>query len=104
MFNKLKQFKDLRDEAKKLQNTLSQETLHHDEMGGKLNIVIDGNLEVLSIDIAEELLSPTEKQKLEKGIGDLVNGAVKKMQRKVAMKMQKESGMDLSSLLKKEKE
>lgn len=101
MFSKLKQFKELRDESKKLQSQLALETEHVDELGGKLQLLIDGNIEVLSMDIDESLLAPENKEKLEKGLEELFNKGVKKIQRKIAMKMQKEGNLDLGSLLKK---
>lgn len=101
MFSKLKQFKDLRDESKRLQGELARETEHVDELDGKLQLLIDGNIEVLSMEVDESLLAPEHKEKIEKGLENLFNKAVKKIQRKVAMKMQKEGNLDLGSLLKK---
>ena len=102
MFNKLKQIKDLRSQAKELQKTLSQETVHESAVGGKINLVMDGNQKILSVDVDAELLSPDKKETIERGIKDAVNGAIKKLQTQMAKKMQKgEIEMpDLSSLKK----
>src|SRR3990167_527336 len=102
MFNKLKQIKDLRLQAKELQKTLSQETVHESAAGGKVNLVMDGNQKILSVDVDAELLSPDKKETIERGIKDAVNGAIKKLQTQMAKKMQKgEIEMpDLSSLKK----
>lgn len=102
IFSKLKQFRDLRSQAKKLQSELAEETVHVEGMGEKLHVIMDGNQQVLSIDIAPELLAPEKKQKLEEGLRDLFNDSVKKIQRKMAQKMAKDGNLDLSSLLKKE--
>src|SRR3990167_2901362 len=102
MFNKLKQIKDLRSQAKELQKTLSQETVHESAAGGKVNLDMDGNQKILSVDVDAELLSPDKKETIERGIKDAVNGAIKKLQTQMAKKMQKgEIEMpDLSSLKK----
>ena len=89
MFNKLKQYKDLRDQAKKVQNELSEVTVHSDAWGGKVNMVMDGNQKVMSIDIDAELLQTENKEKLEKSLADCFNDAVKKAQRSMVQKMQK---------------
>lgn len=101
MFNKIKQYKDLRSQAKKMQNELSDETVHTDEMGGKLAIVMDGNQKVLSLDIDESLIASENKDKLQNGLKDLFNNAVKKVQRQVAQKMMKDKNINFGDLLKK---
>lgn len=88
MFNKLKEVKDLRDQAKQLQNQLSQESVMTSAEGGKINLVMDGNQTVVSLDIDPELLTPEKKEDLEKGLRNAFNEAVKKIQRVIAQKMQ----------------
>jgi len=39
MFNKLKQFKDLRNQAKTLQNALAQESVEYEKSGVKIRVV-----------------------------------------------------------------
>ncbi|MBU1951422.1 YbaB/EbfC family nucleoid-associated protein [Patescibacteria group bacterium] len=88
MFNKLKEVKDMRDQAKQLQNQLSQESVTTSSEGGKINLVMDGNQTVVSLDINPELLTPDKKEELEKGLRNVFNEAVKKIQRVIAQKMQ----------------
>lgn len=97
MFNKLKQIKDLRDQAKVLQNMLAQETIHHDVKGGKISLVMDGNQEVLSLSIHPEFLNAEKKDELEKALKELFTEATKKVQKAVAMKM-RSSGMQIPGL------
>ena len=97
MFSKLKQIKDLRSQAKTLQNTLSQETVHADAKGGKINLVMDGNQKIVSLDIDTSLLSPDKKKDVEDGIKEALDGAVKKVQRVMVDKM-KSSGMSLPGM------
>lgn len=87
MFQKLKQYKDLRDTAKKAQNTLSAVTVHADSVGGKVGVVMDGNQKILSLDINAELLSPENKEKVEKGVIDAIENAMKKIQKEMLLKM-----------------
>jgi len=95
MFNKLKQFKDLRSQAKQIQNTLSQESAEGSAEWGKIKIKINGNQEVLNVEIDPELLD--NKEKLENGIKEATNDAIKKVQRIMAEKM-KNSGLDLPGM------
>jgi len=97
MFEKLKQFKDLRDQAKSIQNLLAQETVHSDRAGGKLALVMDGNQKVLSLSVDPEYLNPERQAELERELAELVNGAIAKVQRAAAQRMQA-SGFKLPGL------
>lgn len=89
MFQKLKQYKDLRDQSKQIQSVLSKETVHVDALGGKMAMVMDGNQDILSLDIDPELLTPDNKEKIEKGIKELIASAKKKIQYMMIEKMRK---------------
>lgn len=94
MFSKLKQFKDLRDRAKTIQNTLSQERVEGSAGWGKLKISMDGNQKVVSVAIDQELM--TDKAKLEGLIKDATNDAVEKVQKIMASKLKDMGGLDLA--------
>ncbi len=87
MFNKLKQFKDLRSQAKTLQNALSQESITVEK--GGIKVVINGNLEITQIIINEDLA----KDSLEGMLTECLNEAIKKVQRLMAQKMQQMGGL-----------
>lgn len=87
MFQKLKQYKDLRGQAKQAQSILEQVTVHADAAGGKIAIVMDGNQKILSLDIDVSLFAPEHKETVEKGIKDAIENAMKKLQREMMMKM-----------------
>jgi DNA-binding protein YbaB len=87
MFNKLKQFKDMRSQAKNLQNILADE--HITEESNGVVIKLNGNLEVQSVKINTEL----EKDYLERTIKDVTNKAIKKTQKIMAKKMQEMGGI-----------
>jgi DNA-binding protein YbaB len=86
MFNKLKQFKDLRSQAKTLQSSLKEETITEEKSGVK--VVFDGNLEMKEITINPEL----KKEDLERTLKSAINEAIKRTQKVMAKKMQKMGG------------
>lgn len=87
MFSKLKHLKDLRSQAKTLQSALAQESITIDK--GEIKVVMNGNLEIISLKINEEL----SKDSLEGIMADCINEAIKKTQRLMAQKMQEMGGM-----------
>ncbi|MFH1187903.1 MAG: YbaB/EbfC family nucleoid-associated protein, partial [bacterium] len=95
MFSKLKQFKDLRDTAKELKNSLAEEIVEGSGGWGKIKIKIDGNQEMKSVEIDPEYLNPDKKEKLQNDIKDAFNDGIKKIQKVMAEKM-KNSDLDLS--------
>lgn len=88
MFSKLKQFKDLREQGKKIQSLLADESTTTRAAGDKVVMTMDGNLQISALVIDPELLNPDKKEKLENAIKEAHNDALKKMQRTIAMKMQ----------------
>ncbi len=87
MFSKLKQFKDLRSQAKLMQDALAQETVTEEKNGVKL--VLNGNMEVISISLGEGL----SKQAQEEALKTCFNDAVKRAQRLMAKKLQDMGGL-----------
>lgn len=98
MFSKLKQYKDLRSQAKSLQGTLAQETVYADSARGKVQVVMDGNQRVNGVQIDPELLKPERKAEVEKGIMEAVNDAVKKSQMAMAKKAREMGHLNLPGL------
>ncbi len=93
MFNKLKQFRDLRSQAKTLQNALKEEKVELEK--GGIKIVMDGNQEALSFEIIDSsLLSPSRKQDLEKKLVEATNSTIEKTKKVMAEKMQKMGGFE----------
>ncbi|PIP60276.1 nucleoid-associated protein, YbaB/EbfC family [Candidatus Uhrbacteria bacterium CG22_combo_CG10-13_8_21_14_all_47_17] len=95
MFNKLKQFKDLKTRAKDIQSTLAQESAEGTGGWGKVKVKIDGNQQVLSVTIDPEALN--DKTKLEQWIREAMNDGVKKIQQIMARKLKDVGGLDLAS-------
>ena len=90
MFNKLKQIKDVRSQAKEMQKALAEIIIVGKGPGGKVMITIDGNQEVQGVKI-EEGLSVKE---IEKGVKEAFADAIKKLQREMASKMKDMGGLD----------
>jgi DNA-binding YbaB/EbfC family protein len=93
MFEKLKYMKDLRSQAKQMQNVLAEETAEGSAAWGKVKIVMNGNQEVLSVTIDPELMNPENKDKLESALKEATNEAIKKIQRIMAEKMRSMGGL-----------
>lgn len=96
MFSKLKQFKDLRDQAKKIQDVLKDVTVEGTGAWGKIKVTMNGNQEVSAVTIDPELLS--DKAKLEAAVKEAYNDTIKKAQRSMAEAMKKTGGLNLPGL------
>jgi len=102
MFSKLKQIKDLRDQAKKMETLLSAEKVSYSHKG--CTVEIDGTFRVTKLSLNEEILSPLKKEDAEKVISELMSEGIKNAQQRIAKRMQElqKSGEiqlpDLSSL------
>ncbi|NLZ74374.1 hypothetical protein GX917_00460 [Candidatus Falkowbacteria bacterium] len=87
MFSKLKQFQDLRNQAKTMQNALAQETVTEERNGVK--IVLNGNMEVLSVTLNESLSTSVQAETVK----TCFNDALKRAQRLMAKKLQSMGGI-----------
>lgn len=87
MFNKLKQFKDLRNQAKTLQNALAQESVEYEKSG--IKITMNGNMEITKLAINTE----AQKEKLENILTDVINETIKRAQKLMAKKVQDMGGI-----------
>jgi len=90
MFNKIKQIKDMRSQAKTMQAALGEIMVVGKGMGGKVMITIDGNQKVQGVKIDEDL----EREKIEKGVQEAFNEGSKKIQQEMASKMKDMGGLD----------
>lgn len=94
MFNKLKQFKDLRDKAKGLQSELATITDEGSAGWGKVKVTVNGNQDIQSVSIDQSVMD--NREKLEGLVKDAVNDAMKKIKTKMAKKLQEMGGPDLA--------
>jgi len=87
MFNKLKQFKDLRSQAKTMQNALAEEVVTEEKNGVKL--VLNGNMEILELKLSDTLSKSSQEETLK----SCFNDALKRAQRLMAKKLQDMDGI-----------
>ena len=94
MFNKLKQIKDLRQQAKTIQSALAEETITCAKHG--VSVSLNGNLEVTALHISDEA-----KDKLDDKVKACLNEAIHQAQTAMAKKMQSMGNLPkISELLK----
>lgn len=98
MFDKMKQLKELRDQAQQIKKVLAEESVSGEGGHGKVTIVMDGNQEVLSVDVNPQLLNESSLDDLQKYIAEATNDAIKKAQRVMAQKMQGMSGLGMPDM------
>lgn len=96
MFNKIKAIQQLKNQANQIKKMLAEEKIEGSGGWGKVKIVMDGNQEVLSVEIAQEIIG--DKVKLEANIKEAANDAIKKVQRVMAQKMSQLDGINLPGL------
>lgn len=92
MFDKAKQLWKLQAEAKKLQAELREMQFEGVELGGKVKVVVDGEQKVVSIDIDDSLMDPTEKESLVRFLKQATTSALTKSQQAAAQKMKSIAG------------
>lgn len=81
LFSKLNQIKDLKTQAKQMQDVLSQETVDVERNG--IKIKMDANQKILSLSIADN----TDKSLIESTIPSLINEGNDKVRKILAEKM-----------------
>lgn len=94
MFDKLKQLKDLREQAKQMEAALEQERALGVSSANKVSIEMNGNQVILNINIEPDLLSPDHKSELEQAIKEAHKDAIQKVKQLMAQKLYS-SGINL---------
>lgn len=94
MFNKLKQFKDLRSKAKDLQAELATVSDTGEAGWGKVKVTVNGNQDIQSVMIDPSVMD--NREKLQDMVKDATNDAMKKIKVKMAKKLQEMGGPDLA--------
>lgn len=89
MFSKLKQIKDMRDQAKQMKEMLDKIVIVG--QSGDIMVSMNGSHEILSIDIG----TTTDKSSIESGLKNAIADAQKKLQGELLKQMQSmEGGLD----------
>jgi len=94
----LKEINKLRQSAKVLEKKLREERLDFSSRDGRVKGIINGKLEILSLEILPDLLSAPQKQNLEKLILETINSAVGQMQSQVSKIVSSQMGINLPGL------
>ncbi len=90
MFNKLKQIKDIRKQAKDMQSALAEILVVGKANGGKIMISMDGNQAIKGIQIEEGQSS----KELEKGVQTAFEDCIKQLQKQMMLQMRDMGGLD----------
>jgi DNA-binding protein YbaB len=99
MFDKAKKLWELKNKATQLQKELKALRLEETALEGKIKVVVTGEQKVESIFIDESLMTPAEKDLVERQLKITLTAALSKAQQIVADKMKDLTGGDLSGLL-----
>ncbi|OGL95226.1 hypothetical protein A2348_02810 [Candidatus Uhrbacteria bacterium RIFOXYB12_FULL_58_10] len=91
MFSKIKAIKDIRDQAKQMQNAMDDVSAEGSAGWGKIKLRMNGNQKILSMEIDDELM--TDKVKLIRTIMEAHADAVKNLQKEMAGKMKDMGGI-----------
>ena len=94
----LKEINKLRQSAKVLEKKLREERMDFSSRDGRVKGIINGKLEILSLEISPDLLSAQQKQNLEKLILETINNAVGQMQSQVSKIVSSQMGINLPGL------
>jgi DNA-binding protein YbaB len=88
MFNKLKQFKDLRDQGKQMKAMMDEIVVVGGGANNAVMITVNGSHEVLGVEVKEG----QDKATLERGIKEAITEANKKLQQQMLKTMQANGG------------
>ncbi len=88
MFDKLKQLNQLKKQASQLKQELAQETAIGETLDGQIKITLNGNQEIKNIEIDNSLINPNQKEKLEQGLKEAFEKAMKEVRMIMVRKMQ----------------
>ena len=88
----LKQAQELRTSMKKIQQELKQTKISMSAMDGGIKVVVNGELEVLLFEVAEELFEKKNHKRVEKATKDCFAKAIKKAKDLATSKLSSASG------------
>ncbi len=92
MFSKIKAIKDLRNQAKTMKNEFDQIIEKGEGARGKIVVTMNGNQEILDLQIDDELIG--NKERLTNGLKEAFKDVIKKIQHKMASRMKDMGGLD----------
>ncbi|HNQ34622.1 MAG TPA: YbaB/EbfC family nucleoid-associated protein [bacterium] len=94
----LKELNQLRQTAKVIEKKLREQKREFSSRDGRIKGVINGKLEILSLEVAPELLTAEGKAALERLLMSTINNAVSDMQSQVSKVVSSQMGINLPGL------
>lgn len=90
IIDKLKDINEMRKQANQMQSLLSAETVSGSSSGGKIKLVIDGNMEVKSVEVSPEVAGDKAEvaRHIRSALEDLFKQHKKMLQKKFGNMMQ----------------
>jgi hypothetical protein len=87
--NILGQFQKIQEEMEKIKSELSRKTVTVETGGGMVSVTINGNQQILKINISDELIETKDRQMIEDLVRGAVNNAFNESQRMMKDEMSK---------------
>ncbi len=97
MFDQMKQLMEMKRQADKIKKELDAEKIEVNDVRS-VKILINGSQNVQSITVADELINPANKAKLESELTRAVNAAIRRSQEIAASKMKTMTGLNLPGM------
>jgi len=85
-FGQMGEMLKLQREAKRIQKELRHTEVESVSGGGKIKVVLNGEVQVVKINIDAEVLKPENKEQIENSLKETINAGVKKAQAEAAEK------------------
>lgn len=87
MFGKFGDMMKAKEQASKLKSALEQETLEGVAINGMIKVILNGNLEIQSVELDDKILTPENKDQIQNGIKEAFNDAQSKLQQLMIRKI-----------------
>ena len=85
-FGQMGEMLKLQREAKRIQKELRNTEVESVSGGGKIKVILNGEVQVTKIEIDESVLKPENKKEIEDSLKETINAGVKKAQTEAAEK------------------
>lgn len=96
IFDTVKQLKDLREQAKKMQEILSAITIKESAKNDALTITLNGNMDVLDVRVLRDAFSSDDE--LSKTLQETMQAALKRAQVEAGNAMRTTGGLNIPGL------
>lgn len=87
-FGQMKELYQMQKKAKQMQKELKAMEIEASSSDETINVIVSGEMKIISISIADEMLKPENKTKLENNIKETISQAMSRAQQESATRMQ----------------